>query len=409
MDMSYVGKACPKCGHVRSISETCPDWQCGKCGIAYAKYKGLKAPPAGASAAPHAAKPEFSVYKAGEMDPIEFKIFGAEMQYVEIELDHKRTAIGEAGSLFYMEEGIEMETQLGDGTGRQLGVVDKLLSAGKRVLAGENLFITSFRNNRTEKRKVAFSAPYPGKIVPIDLSKIGGKFICVKDSFLCGASGLSMGIVVTQRIALGFFGGMGFIMQKLEGNGKVFVHAGGTMHQRKLKPFETLRVDSGCLVGMQDSVECDFAFVGSIKTALFGGEGLFFATLRGPGTVILQSLPLSRLASRIYAAAPSSGSSSGSNYSDSSNANQAGNDANGAALGTAGGAGGLGAGSSDGDGTLVDSIEPGDSGSHSRDRIESASDDGEKKGFLGSIGSLFSSSDSDSSSDGDSSSTSEET
>jgi len=402
MDMSYVGKACPKCAHVRTASETCPEWQCGKCGIAYAKYKGMKAPPAGPSAAPHAAKPEFNIYRAGDMDPIEFKIFGAEMQYVEIELDHNKSVIGEAGSLFYMEEGIEMETQLGDGTGRQLGVVDKLLSAGKRVLAGESLFVTSFKNNRTEKRKVAFAAPYPGKIIPIDLAKIGGKFICAKDAFLCGASGLSLGIAITQRIALGFFGGMGFIMQKLEGNGKVFVHAGGTMHQRKLKPFETLRVDSSCLVGMQDSVTSDFAFVGSIKTALFGGEGLFFATLRGPGTVILQSLPLSRLASRIYAAAPNSGS--GSNYSDSSSANQSGNDSGGAALGAAGAAGGLGAGSGDGGGTLVDSIEPGESGSGSRHRIESADDDGEKKGFLGSIGSLFSSSDSDSSADSGSSS-----
>jgi len=205
-----------------------------------------------------------------------------------------------------MEDGIKMETIFGDGSAQQSGFFGKVLGAGKRLLSGESLFTTMYTNGATVKRKVAFGAPYPGKIVPIDLSKVGGTFICQKDAFLCAAKGVSLGIAFQKKIGVGFFGGEGFIMQKLDGDGMAFLHAGGTMHQRNLKPGEVLRVDTGCLVGLQDTVDYDIEFVGGIKTALFGGEGLFFATLRGPGPVILQSLPFSRLASRIFAAAPRS-------------------------------------------------------------------------------------------------------
>jgi uncharacterized protein (TIGR00266 family) len=240
------------------------------------------------------------------MDVIDYKVHGAEMQFVEIELDPKEAAIGEAGSMFYMEADIEMDTIFGDGSANQGGFFGKLMGAGKRLLTGESLFTTVYTNNGAVKRKVAFGAPYPGKIIPIDLSKVGGTFIAQKDAFLCAAKGVSLGIAFQQKLGAGFFGGEGFIMEKLEGDGLAFLHAGGTMHRRDLQPGETLRVDTGCLVGMQPSVDYDIQYVGKIKTALFGGEGMFFATLRGPGTVILQSLPFSRLASRVFAAAPAS-------------------------------------------------------------------------------------------------------
>jgi uncharacterized protein (TIGR00266 family) len=240
------------------------------------------------------------------MDVVDYKVYGAEMQFVEIELDPAEAAVGEAGSMFYMEDNITMETIFGDGSAQQTGFLDTVLGAGKRLLTGESLFTTVYTNNGKEKRKVAFGAPYPGKIVPINLEKVGGTFICQKDAFLCAAKGVQLGIAFQKRLGAGFFGGEGFIMQKLDGDGMAFLHAGGTMHQRNLKPGETLRVDTGCLVGLQDTVDYDIEYVGGIKTALFGGEGLFFATLRGPGAVILQSLPFSRLASRIFAAAPRS-------------------------------------------------------------------------------------------------------
>ncbi len=240
------------------------------------------------------------------MDVVDYKVYGAEMQFVEIELDPAEAAVGEAGSMFYMEDNITMETIFGDGSAQQTGFLDKVLGAGKRLLTGESLFTTVYTNGGKEKRKVAFGAPYPGKIVPIDLSKVGGTFICQKDAFLCAAKGVQLGIAFQKKLGAGFFGGEGFIMQKLDGDGMAFLHAGGTMHQRNLKPGEVLRVDTGCLVGLQTSVDYDIEYVGGIKTALFGGEGLFFATLRGPGAVILQSLPFSRLASRIFAAAPRS-------------------------------------------------------------------------------------------------------
>ena len=242
------------------------------------------------------------------MDAIDYEIKGSEMQFVEIELDPGEAAIGEAGSMMYMQDGIALETVFGDGS-QQGGLFGKLLGAGKRLLTGESLFMTIYSNQGSGKKRVAFAAPYPGKIVPIDLSAIGGTFICQKDAFLCAARGVSVGIAFQRKLGAGFFGGEGFIMQKLEGNGLAFVHAGGTLMKRDLAPGEMLRVDTGCLVGMQPSVDYDIEYVGKIKTALFGGEGLFFATLRGPGTVYLQSLPLSRLASRIFAAAPQRGGS----------------------------------------------------------------------------------------------------
>ena len=238
------------------------------------------------------------------MDVIDYKVYGAEMQFVEIELDPGEAAVGEGGSMFYMENDVSMETIFGDGSAQQSGFFGKVLGAGKRLLTGESLFTTLYTNKGSVKRKIAFGAPYPGKIIPIDLSKIGGTFICQKDAFLCAAKGVALGIAFQKKLGAGFFGGEGFIMQKLEGDGLAFVHAGGTMHKRDLAPGETLRVDTGCLVGLQPSVDYDIQMVPGIKTALFGGEGLFFATLTGPGTVILQSLPFSRLASRSFASAP---------------------------------------------------------------------------------------------------------
>ena len=241
------------------------------------------------------------------MDVIDYKIFGSEMQYVEVELDPGEAAIGEAGTMMMMQDGIEMQTVFGDASGQDTGLMGKLLGAGKRLLTGESLFTTVYHNRAAQKRRVAFAAPYPGKIVPVDLSEIGGTYLCQKDSFLCAARGVSLGIGFQKRLGAGLFGGEGFILQKLEGDGLAFVHAGGTLLCRDLAPGELLRVDTGCVVGFVPSVDFDIQFVGSIKSALFGGEGLFFATLRGPGRVWLQSLPLSRLANRIVLAAPAAG------------------------------------------------------------------------------------------------------
>jgi uncharacterized protein (TIGR00266 family) len=238
---------------------------------------------------------------------IDFVIHGNEMQFVELELDPGEAAIAEAGSLMYMTNAIQMETIFGDGSKQPNGVLDALWGAGKRILTGESLFMTVFTNQGGGKHKVAFGAPYPGKIIPLDLQAIGGQLICQKDSFLCAARGVSVGIAFQRKIGVGLFGGEGFIMQKLEGDGLCFVHAGGTIHHLELTSGETLRVDTGCLVALQPSVSYDIQFVGKVKTALFGGEGIFFATLTGPGKVWLQSLPLSRMADRIYKAAPKTG------------------------------------------------------------------------------------------------------
>lgn len=209
--------------------------------------------------------------------------------------------------MMYMQAGIEMETIFGDGSSQQSGFMGKLMGAGRRLLTGEGMFTTVFQNHGAGKQHVAFAAPYPGKIVPMDLSQLGGTLICQKDSFLCAAKGVSLGIAFQKKLGVGLFGGEGFIMQKLEGDGMAFVHAGGTLMERTLAPGELLRVDTGCVVAFQPTVEFDVQFVGKIKSAIFGGEGLFFATLRGPGRVWLQSLPLSRLANRIILSAPVAG------------------------------------------------------------------------------------------------------
>ena len=240
------------------------------------------------------------------MDVVDYEIFGNEMQYVEVELDPGEAAVGEAGVMMYMQAGIQMDTVFGDGA-QQGGLFGKLMGAGKRLLTGESLFTTVFQNVASSKQRVAFAAPYPGKIVPIDLRALGGTLLCQKDSFLCAAKGVSLGIAFQQKLGVGLFGGEGFIMQKLDGDGLAFIHAGGTLMERTLAPGETLRVDTGCVVAYQPSVDFDIQYVGKIKSALFGGEGLFFATLRGPGKIWLQSLPLSRLANRIIASAPAAG------------------------------------------------------------------------------------------------------
>jgi uncharacterized protein (TIGR00266 family) len=241
------------------------------------------------------------------MHEVDFQVYGDDLQFVEVELDPGEAALAEAGGMMYMDDGIAMETIFGDGAQPSSGIMGALMGAGKRLLTGESLFMTVFQNQGTGKRRVAFGAPYPGKIVPVDLSEVGGELIAQKDSFLAGAKGVSIGIAFQKRIGAGLFGGEGFIMQRLQGDGLVFLHAGGTLMERVLNPGELLRVDTGCIVAFQPSVDYDIQFVGKIKSALFGGEGLFFATLRGPGKVWLQSLPLSRLADRIYAAAPKAG------------------------------------------------------------------------------------------------------
>ncbi|MCP8967595.1 TIGR00266 family protein [Ectobacillus ponti] len=232
---------------------------------------------------------------------IEYQLFGDDMQFVEVALDPGESVVAEAGAMMMMEEGIEMETIFGDGAG-QKGLFGKLIGAGKRMVTGESLFMTVFTNTSGQKRHVSFAASYPGKIVPVDLREYGEKIICQKDAFLCAAKGVSVGVEFTKKLGAGFFGGEGFIMQKLEGDGLAFMHAGGTIYKRELQPGERLRVDTGCLVAMTKDVHYDIQFVGNVKTALFGGEGLFFATLSGPGTVWIQSLTLSRLAQRIAGA-----------------------------------------------------------------------------------------------------------
>ena len=261
--------------------------------------------PAAASAGPTAFTPPPAPGRRAH--DIDFEVHGNEMQFVEVALDPGEGAVAEAGSMMYMTSGIQMETIFGDGSQQQSkGVMDALLGAGKRILTGESLFMTVFTNQGQGRHKVAFGAPYPGKIIPMDLRALGGHLVCQKDSFLCAARGVSVGIAFQKKLGVGLFGGEGFIMQKLEGDGLCFVHAGGTIHHFELGAGETMRVDTGCLVALQPSVHYDIQFVGGVKTALFGGEGIFFATLQGPGRVWLQSLPLSRMADRIYSAAPQS-------------------------------------------------------------------------------------------------------
>jgi uncharacterized protein (TIGR00266 family) len=236
--------------------------------------------------------------KAHEID---YKLHGDDMQFVEIELDPQESVMAEAGAMMMMEDGIAMETIFGDGS-EQKGLFGKLIGAGKRMVTGESLFMTVFTNTSHTKGRVSFAASYPGKIIPVDLRQYNEKIICQKDAFLCAAKGVGVGIEFTKKLGSGFFGGEGFIMQKLEGDGLAFIHAGGTVYQRELQPGEKLRIDTGCLVAMTKNVHYDIQFVGNVKTALFGGEGLFFATLEGPGTVWIQSMTLSRLAQRIVGA-----------------------------------------------------------------------------------------------------------
>jgi len=249
----------------------------------------------------------------GGADEIEYKIVGKEMQFVEVELDPGESAVAEAGAMMYKDGSVQMETVFGDASAGSTGggFMDKLLGAGKRLLTGESLFMTVFTHTGQGIAHVAFGAPYPGNIIPVPLPSVGGTLICQKDSFLCAAKGVSIGIYLQRKILTGLFGGEGFIMQKLEGDGLVFMHAGGTVVKRQLDPGEVLHVDTGCVVAFEPTVEFNIQQAGGIKTALFGGEGLFLATLRGPGKIWLQSLPFSRLAGRMLQAAPERGGGKG--------------------------------------------------------------------------------------------------
>lgn len=240
---------------------------------------------------------------------IDYRVIGDEMQCVEIEMDPHESVIAEAGSLMFMEDDIKMETIFGDGAQKEASFIDKMWSAGKRLLTGESLFMTAYSNVGSLKRRVTFASPYPGKIIPMDLANYAGKIICQKDAFLCAAQGVVVGIEFQKKLGTGFFGGEGFIMQKLEGDGFAFVHAGGTTIEKDLQAGETLRVDTGCIVAFTQSVDYDIEYVGGIKNMFFGGEGVFFAKLSGPGKVWIQSLPFSRLADRIVAQAPRAGGS----------------------------------------------------------------------------------------------------
>ena len=236
-------------------------------------------------------------------DEIDYEIFGEEMQYVEITLDPGEMVTAEAGAMMYMTSGIRMETVFGDPSARQQqGFLGKVMTAGKRLVTGESLFITTFTNSAAGREKIGFAAPYPGKILPMDLKQLGGELICQKDSFLCAARGVQIGIAFQKKIGVGLFGGEGFIMQRLTGDGLALVHAGGMLMRRTLAPGEMLKVDTGCIVALTPSINYDIQFVGGIKNTLFGGEGLFFATVTGPGEVWLQSLPFSRMAGKILAA-----------------------------------------------------------------------------------------------------------
>ncbi|MFC4347852.1 TIGR00266 family protein [Kordiimonas lipolytica] len=240
-------------------------------------------------------------------DDVDFEIKGHEMQFVEVELDPGESAIAEAGAMMFKDQHIGMSAVFGDGSGQEAGFMDKLLGAGKRLLTGESLFTTVFTHEGSGKARVAFAAPYPGNIMPIKLSDYGGRLICQKDAFLAAARGVQVGIHFQKKILTGLFGGEGFIMQRLDGDGWAFVHIGGTLIEKELKPGEVLHVDTGCLAAMTDTVDMDIERVGGIKSMVFGGEGVFFARLQGPGKVWLQSLPFSRLAGRVLACAPQHG------------------------------------------------------------------------------------------------------
>lgn len=264
---------------------------------------------------PSPSPPPRTAPKPVDSDEIDYQILGAEMQFVEIELDPDESAVAEAGAMMYKDSHIRMDTVFGDGSKSASksggGFLNKLVGAGKRLLTGESLFMTVFTHTGQGKAHVAFGAPYPGNIVPANLAELGGCLICQKDSFLCAAKGVSIGIHLQRKILTGLFGGEGFIMQKLEGDGMAFMHAGGTVVERTLNSNEILHVDTGCVVAYQPQVNFEICQAGGIKTSLFGGEGLFFAELKGPGRIWLQSLPFSRLAGRMLQSAPSQGGSRG--------------------------------------------------------------------------------------------------
>jgi len=279
---------CPKCGFVSDVSAS----ECARCGVIFAKYDMVQE------------KRE----RMGNRDchEVDFQVLGDDMQIVEVELDPGETVVAEAGAMNYMEDGIGFEAKMGDGSNADEGIMGKLLNVGKRVLTGESIFLTHFTNTAIGKKRVAFSAPYPGKIIPVDMAKVKGELYCQKDAFLCAAFGTRVGIAFTKRLGTGFFGGEGFILQKLQGDGMAFLHVGGTVIQKQLN-HERLLVDTGCLVAFTQGIEYEIQRAGNLKSMFFGGEGLFLATLSGTGLVMLQSLPLSRLADRIVKHAPSAG------------------------------------------------------------------------------------------------------
>ncbi len=291
---------CPNCKNPYSLGQKF----CKSCGT---KLEGISPSPVNTANAQQAGNYVPSTPSSGnrmrKAHEVEYKVHGEDIQFVEIMLDPGETIIAEAGAMMYMDSAIVMDTIFGDGSGKEGNdLMGKIFSAGKRMITGESLFMTSFTNAASVKRCASFAAPYPGTVVPFDLGDYGGLLICQKDSFLCAAKGISIGIAFQKKIGVGLFGGEGFIMQKLEGDGLAFMHAGGTIVKKDLQPGETLMLDTGCLVAMTGSINYDIKFAGNIKTALFGGEGLAFATLTGPGTVWLQSLPFSRLADRIFSA-----------------------------------------------------------------------------------------------------------
>ena len=243
----------------------------------------------------------------GVAHQVDYKIFGDDIQFVEIGLDYGETIVAEPGAMMYMDSNIEMDTMFGDGSEKTKGFKGMLATAGKRVLTGENLFTATFTNKSVDKKAVAFAAPYPGKIIPVNLLDYDGQIICQRDSYLCSAKGIEITIAFQKKIGAGFFGGEGFIMQKLVGDGFAFLHAGGTIIKKELAPGEMIKLDTGCLVAFTQGVDYDVQMAGNVKSALFGGEGLFLATLRGPGSIWIQSLPFSRIADRIYSASRKSG------------------------------------------------------------------------------------------------------
>ncbi|MDZ7846377.1 MAG: TIGR00266 family protein [Owenweeksia sp.] len=238
---------------------------------------------------------------------IDYRLIGEEMQAVQVELDPQESVLAEAGSMMMMDSGIEMNTIFGDGSTQQKDIFSKMVSAGKRMLTGEGLFMTTYTNVGQNKKWVSFASPFPGKIIPLDLSEVDGKIVCQKDAFLCAAKGVSVSIEFQKRIGTGIFGGEGFIMQKLAGDGLAFLHAGGTIIEKELQPGESLKLDTGCLVGFTGKVDYNIEYIGGLRNAVFGGEGIFLASLTGPGKVYVQSLPFSRLAERIIASAPKMG------------------------------------------------------------------------------------------------------